>query len=346
MYSKIAYFILICFSTNLLNAQDLHTPKEIMDILEKSTLSYEINRLEEPIPLKDQTYNLNTSDFYRVKEGNNLITKSVELTKEAAELKEKAEAAFRAKKYAEARSIYQKIQQLHPEYSKLTTYIGQTYFLEGDVKKAVRLYKEAIDQNPIDYIGHWFLARSYVYNKDFDKALDEYITAHILNRNHKMIINELQEVMDLFKKNYEKWTFNPQYKLTSTDSQNVKIFYDLDWMTYALTKAVWAYEPGYRSSMGLGPEEEFSVLEEKEALASFYILNMDNKKINKQAFFKALDQAFKNKQFDEFVLYEIFLVKVPFIAYQLPDEMLANLRNYILETRTPSRKGKRKKKRK
>lgn len=346
MSSKLAFFILVCLFTNLLSAQDLHTPKEIMDILEKSTLSYEINRLEEAIPLKDQTYNLNTSDFYRVKEGNSLVTKSVELTEEAIELKEKAEAAFRAKKYTEARAIYQKIKKLHPEYSKLTTYIGQTYFLEGDVKKSIRLYKEAISQNPIDYIGHWFLARSYVYNKDFDKALDEYIIAHILNRNHKMITSELQEIMSSFKKNHEEWTFNPQYKLTSADSQNVKIYYDLDWMTYALVKAVWAYEPGYRASMGLGPSEELSVLEEKEALASFYVLNMDNKKINKQPFFKALDKAFKNKQFDEFVLYEIFLVKVPFIAYQLPDEMLANLRNYILETRALEGKAKRKKKKK
>jgi tetratricopeptide (TPR) repeat protein len=346
MYSKLASFILICLCTNLLNAQKIHTPKEILDILEKSTLSYKINQLEDPIPLKDQTYNLNTSDFYRIKEGANLITKSVKLTEEAVQLKKEAEVFFRAKKYAEARSSYEKIKQLHPEYSKLTTYIGQTYFLEGNVKKSIRLYKEAIDQNPIDYIGHWFLARSYVHNKDFDKALDEYLTAHILNRNHKMITSELQEIMGVLKNNYENWTFNPQFKLSATDSLNVEIFYDSDWMSYALTKAVWAYEPGYRVSMGLEPDEEISILEEKEALASFYLINTDNKKVNKQPFFKALDQAFKNKQFDEFILYEILLVKIPFIAYQLPDVMLANLRNYILETRSPKGKGKRKKKRK
>lgn len=347
MYSKLNAFIFICLCTNFLNAQDLHTPKEIMDILEKSTLAYQINKLETPIPLQDQTYNLNNSDFYRVKEGTSLVTKSVELTEEALELKKKAEAAFRAKKYTEAREFYLQIKKLHPEYSKITTYIGQTYSLEGDIKKSIQLYKEAIKQNPIDYLGHWFLARSYAYNEDFEKALDEYIIAQILNRNHKLITRELQGVMSLFKKNYEDWSFNPQYKLTSTDSQNVKIFYGgADWITYALVKAVWAYEPGYRASMGLGPNEEVSILEEKEALASFYILNMDNKKLNKQPFFKALDKAFKNQQFDEFILYEILLVKIPFIAYQLPDEMMANLRKYILETRSPVGKGKRKKKRK
>lgn len=346
MYSKLAAFILLFLCTNLLNAQKLHSPKEILEILENSTLSYQINELEAPIPVKDQTYNLNTSDFYRIEEGKNLLTKSVELTEEAAELKKKAETAFRSKKYAEARNFYQKIKVLHPEYSKLTTYIGQTYFLEGDVEKSIRLYKEAIDQNPIDYIGHWFLARSYLYNEDFDKALDEYVTAHLLNRNHKMITSELQEVMAMFKKNYEDWTFNPQFKVSTVDSLNVKIFYGSEWMPYALTKAVWAYEPGYRASMGLGPDEQISILEEKEALASFYIVNLDNKKINQQPFFKALDKAFNNKQFDEFILYEILLVKIPFIAYQLPDEMLANLRNYILETRSPRGKGKRKKKRK
>lgn len=344
MFLKKMLFFALCLSYSGLIAQDLHTPKEIFEILDKSTLSYTINRLEEPIPLKDQMYNLNTSDFYREEKEGQLLTKAVQLSEEAAVLKEQAEAAFREKKYAKARKIYQEIKQDYPEYSKLTTYIGQTYYLEGDVQKSIRLYKQAIQQNPIDYIGHWFLARSYASIKDFDKALEAYTTAHILNRNHQMITVELQDIMSLFKKNYEDWTFNPQYKLVSTDSQKVEVYYDLDWMSYALTKAAWAYEPGYRASMGVSPDEEFSILEEKEALASFYILNIDNKKINKQPFFKALDKAFKNQQLDEFIIYEIFLVNLPFIAYQLPDEMMQMISNYILETRSPAGKGKRKKK--
>lgn len=334
------------FFSLLVSAQDLHTPKEIFDILEKSTLSYSINQLETAIPLKDQTYNLNTSDFYRVEENGSLITKTVKLTEEALALKEKAEKFFREKNYSAARKTYQEVKKLHPEYSKLTTYIGQTYYLEGDIDKSIRLYKQAIEQNPIDYMAHWFLARSYIQNKNFDKGLNEYIRAHLLNRNHKLMLVELQKVMELSKKTYEDWTFNPQYKLTSTDSQNVNIFYDTDWMSYALTKAVWAYEPGYRASMGLGPNEKVSILEEKEALASFYVLNIDNKKLNKKPFFKALDQAFNNQQFDAFILYEILLVEIPFIAYQLPDETLGSLRNYILETRSSKKKGKKRKKRK
>lgn len=332
-------FILIncsCF------AQKLHDPSEILDILEKSKLNYEIHQLEEKIPLKNHTFNLNSADFYRKIQTNSIATIKIELTKEAFNIKEEAETFFQQQKYTEARIAYEKVLALHPEYSKITTYIGQTYHFQGNEKKAIKHYKKAIDNNFIDYMAHWFLGKYYLNKNQLDKALDELIIAHILNRNHQLIINDLSLVLKKLGYNYPNWTFNPQIRLSTQDSQNIKIEYQKEWMGYALAKATWAFEPGYSQSMGV-KKGEISILEEREALVGL-LINVSDKKFSKTPMFKALKNALEQKQVDAFIFYEIFLVETPFIAYQIPDNLINEIKNYIIESRCLSTKKKKRKK--
>lgn len=284
--------ILFVALTSLCNstfAQKLHEPAEIFEILEKSKLSYEINSLDEEIPPQDQTFNLNTADFYREVDDNSMRTMEVKLSEEALVIKEEAEKHFRTQNYTKAREGYEQVLELHPEYSKLLTYIGQTYHNQGEKKKASEYYQKAIKNNYIDYMAHWFLGKYYLENNKINQALDEIMIAHILNRNHTLLIKDLTLVLQKAGYKYEAWEFNPQIRLSSPASQKVKIEYREEWLGYALAKALWAYEPNYRESMGV-KEGEISILEEREALLGFYVGNATNKKTSKTPLFKSLDK--------------------------------------------------------
>lgn len=326
-------------------AQKLHEPAEILAILEKSKLSYGLSELKEPVSPPDHTFNLNSADFYRKIEPNSMVTMKVELTDEALKIKEEAEVFFKQKNYTAARNAYEKVLKLHPEYSKLITYIGQTYHAQGDEKKAIEHFKKAINNNFIDYVAHWFLGKSYLHNNQLDKALDEIVTAHILNRNHKLITQDLILVLKELGYEYTPWTFTPQIRLTKQDAEKIKVDFQKEWLGYSLVKAVWAFEPGYSESMGV-KEGERSILEEREALVSLLVGNIDDKSFSKQPMFITLREALDNQQIDAFILYEIFMVDTPFIAYQFPEDLVKQLKEYILESRCKASKKKKKKRKK
>ncbi|BDS10451.1 tetratricopeptide repeat protein [Aureispira anguillae] len=324
-------------------AQKIHEPAEIFEILEKSKLNYNIQQLEDNIPVKDHTLNLNTGDYYRKAEANSIMTMKVELSEQTFSIKEKAEKYFREQNYSAARKMYEEVLEIHPEYSKIITYIGQTYHSQGEPKKAIEYFKKAINNNYLDYMAHWFLGKYYLENNQPNKAIDEIITAHILNRNHILIKKDLATVLRKLGYKFEDWTFTPQIKISQPDSQNVKIGFKSEWAGYAFAKAVWAYEPNYKKSMGV-KEDGISILEEKESLLGLYVGNINNKKFAKTPMFIALKNSIKNRQFDEFILYEIFIVETPFIAYQFPKELILKIKKYILESRCKFSKKKQKRK--
>lgn len=334
--------VLLLLNISDLFAQKIHPPAEIFEMLEKSTLNYELNTLDEEILAKDQTFNLNSADFYRKSDNSSLKTIKIELSSEAFKIKEEAEKYFEQKDYTKAREFYEKVLKIHPEYSKILTYIGQTYLSEGQEKKAVEYFKKAIENNYIDYMAHWFLGKYYLKKNQLVKALDEIVIAHILNRNHKLILDDLVKVLQKSGYTYENWTFTPQIKISSNDQKLVKVDYKKEWLGYALVKALWKYEPNYKESMGVA-SNELSMLEEREALFNLYAGNVDNK-ILKQTPFITLVNSLDHKQLDEFILYEIFIVENPFIAYQFPEEIISNIKNYIIKSRCSSKVKKKKKK--
>ncbi|MGH1338365.1 MAG: tetratricopeptide repeat protein [Aureispira sp.] len=326
-------------------AQDLHSPAELLDVLEKSTYSYDLNRLEKTIEADDRVL-VNSNTFYRKTEEDGFTTLEVELTKEATIMKEKAEQLFQKKEYEKARLLYDELLDQHPEYSKLLVYIGQTYHLEGEVEKAIPFYKKAVEQNFIDYMGHWFLGRAMWDLGKVDDCLASYMVAHLLNRNHPLLMKELVKVLAANGLEYNAWRFVPQIELEQEDSIHIKVAYADGWMGYALAKAVWTFEPSHSEEM----EEVFgapSITQEKEALISFYITyKTGNKKLAKAPFVLGFEKALEIKKVNAFILYEIFLIEQPSIAYQLSLDNFMSLSEYVLETHCSIIKGKKKKKKK
>lgn len=315
-------------------SQKLHTPAEILKIMEDSKLTYSIDFLKDAIECENYSNKLNDRIRYRVKSGTSYIPKEIIPNEKATQLFEKAESFFEAKKTDSALVYYQlSLKEDSTLYSAMT-YIGQLYEDKQDIQNAIKWYKKAIEHNYIDYMAHWFLADAYLAQNDIKNAVDEIVIAQILNRNNPRIKVAFKEILGKDNRTTDDWCFNPQYTLKKISDKKIEISAAERWLPYAITKALWAYEPGYKESMGLSQEN--ALLEDRECIVSL-IAAIDNNK-EKESLppeLKTLMDAFMNKYVDFYILYEIILPKNPYIVYQLPEYQIVIMKNYILAHRHP-----------
>lgn len=311
--------------------QELHSPAEIFKIMEKSPMTYELNALEKEILPKDRTENLNYNHYYRINDGKQISTYKYEIDSTIQTHLTKAEEYFHGKKFSLAREMYLEALRVDTTYFEVMTYIGQTYGIEGDFDKAIEWYTKTINLNYIDYMAHWFLADAYKTKGELDKAVDEITIAMILNRNNPRIKKSLIDIFELKKLKTDEWTFNPQMEIDSIGANKVRISFDSDWLGYAMVKALWKYEPGYKKSMGVS-DGSFSTIEEKECFVSL-MTSINKKKLKKHPEFNALQLALDKKMIDEYIFYEIVLPEHPFVAYQLPIDFIDGIKNYVIEVR-------------
>lgn len=313
-------------------SQDLHTPAEILKILEKSGISYEMNILANPIKCIDKSDNLVSHDYYRVITDSSITTFKYKIKPEALPYFEKAEFHFSNKNLDSARIYYEKVLESDPLYYKVMTFIGQMYGSLGNLEKSLEWYKKTIEVNYIDYLAHWLIADIYRMQGDLDNAVNEITIASILNRNNPRLKNLQSEIYKLAKLKTDDWCFNPQVEISS-EGNTVKVSFDEAWIGYAMPKAIWRYEPGYKESMGV-KENQFSTIEDKECLLNL-IIALKNSKANTKKYpditnlKKAIDKGF----ITEYILYEILLPEHPFTASQFSEETISKIKDYILTVR-------------
>jgi tetratricopeptide (TPR) repeat protein len=325
-------FTFICLITF---GQQIHTSAEIFKIMGKSPISYELAELETVIAAPDRTENLNYNHYYRVIENNQLITYKYEESEEVSIYLKKAEKFFSDRQFQDAREMYLKVLELDSTYYEVMTYVGQTYGIEKDFEKAIEWYTKTIELNYIDYMAHWFLADAYKVQGEIEKAVNEITIAQILNRNNPRINKSLNEIYNLEKINNPSWIFNPQIQIDSVGINKVKIAFHLDWLGYAMVKALWLYEPQYKESMGV-ENGSFSTLHEKECFVSL-MSTFTKKKLKRYPEFKALKLALDKDMITEYIFYEIYLMDYPFIAYQLPEEFIENIKSYVIKIRSKTK---------
>ena len=314
-------------------AQDFHTPAELLSIMEKSALSYEFNELKTPVSAADRYTDLNYNDSYRLYNDEGFSTMGYELSAAGQESMKLAEKAFGVNNMAGAREQYLAVLKTDSTCYKVMTYIGQTYATEGDYKNAIMWYENTIKKNYIDYMSHWFLADIYFELGENDKALNEITIAQILNRNNPRIKTSFDRIYTKKKLKTPGWMFNPQYVLEQKDEKSVTMKLDASWTGYALAKAIWKFEPGYKKSMGVNENEVVSMVEEKEALVT-QLVAMDKKDVKKSPEMSAFSDALDKKMVDEYIIYEIFLPQYPVIAYNLPEDLIKDVAKYVIEVRS------------
>lgn len=234
---------------------------------------------------------------------------------------------------------YQAALKLSPGNSQLITYIGQTYEEEYNHNEAKKWYKKAIKTNRLEYLAHWFLADIHYSEGDTKEAVYEITIAHILNRNNSSVIERLLAIYSNQGIEYLNWDFDPIYELSKNEDNSISLRYDpkhSEWVSYALCKAVWAYEPGYKDNMLLDTPNIPSLVEEVECFLNVIIAfneKYGNQKSDDEAV-NRLIKAFEKNYITEFVIYEKLLIEDPLIAYLIDKESIDMVVDYILKFRT------------
>lgn len=314
-------------------SQKIHSTGELIKIMSDSEITYEIDMLNTKIECKDLSDKLNYHDCYRISTDSVLVTNKFSINDKAKPLLDKAENFFASNISDSALLYYELTLATDSSLYYVMTYIGQIYYIRGDYQNAILWYKRAIDKNFIDYMAHWFLADSYLAGNKLKHAADEIAIAQILNRNNPRIKKSMIRIFEKDKRNTEDWCFNPQMELNQISSNKISIAINEKWVGYAMAKAIWTYEPGYKESMGVA-QGQYSTLEDKECLAAL-VMGLENAKIKykKDPQLRLLKEAIEKKHLNEYILYEIVLPQTPFVAFQLPEQTLSDIKDYVLTIR-------------
>ena len=323
--STIVAFLFFPFITFEALAQSkAHSPAEILKIMNESKLTYELDldykasdsTLADTPVLSNQLVLIEDKD-----RSHTLETYS--LSKDANDLLKAAEASFQNGKLQEARNLYFQLYKFDPKYHYALTLIGDTYYGEGKYDSAKSYFLNAIDRNFVDYNAWWFLADTYNKLEMLDSAVHCITVAHLLNVNHQNLRKALHHYLKEADKDWKEWALVPQYSL-SGQGNRYKISSTEEWLTYAMVKALWRYEPGYHAQM-LGrprkPSDLTSTLEEKEALLAYITAKERND----------LADIIEDGYADELVLYELISRTAPSTLLLLPRAIFFRLVKYLQE---------------
>ena len=313
-------------------SQELKNIREIFMIMDQSELSYLLDISKDKQYPTYERQRLYHNYYLKIDERGNRLFRVYEPDSAAEASLSKAEAYFGAQKTFEARQKYQEAYALDSSNFSTLTYIAQTYGIEKNWKMAETYYLKALEKNPVDYMNHWFIADVYRNTNRQDLCLQHLIFAHVYNRNHQAIEEELIKTLKLRKIKVPEWNFTPQIDLHQTDPETVSIVCSIEWLSYGIVKAVWNFEPDYRESYGVS-EGEFTMFEELEGLAGLVDGTKSNKKFQKTPMMKSLQAAFDQSMIRGFIFYEILLPQYPKAAIQLSDAQLAEAANYFLQIR-------------
>jgi len=330
--------IFIVFQFNYLFSQGLHTPSDLIRMLESSDIKYNIDIYDVRIDPVDRSDLVIDNIFYRLDSSGTQVTRiypyELGANSEVKELFLLAQKLIAAEQIHEARNLCIKILGLAPDYFRVMTLIGQTYMLEGNLDKAQEILENTILINDLDYKAHWYLAEVLLMKKLNEQAVYEIIIAKILNRNHGGIDESLFRIYKKSNVKYSNWSFIPQMKIDQLNDSLVHIICREDWLGYACCKTLWHFEPGYCESMGVG-NNQLSIIEERECLANYMVsVGISRNKYQNENVFLALNKALDLNHIAEFIYYEIWLPDNPYLVYSLPTVMLERIAFYVLKVRT------------
>lgn len=317
------------------HAQRLSTPLEILDYMEASKTEYEVGHLFQDIPFERGPV-LPHGIFIDTLHGREYaVSYSEKETQEIYTWRMKARDAISTANpnYKKSRRFLGKVLEAMPQHAQAHTLMGQTYFEEGHLKAAKPWLQKALNKNTVDYLAYWLLAEIYWKTNERDSALNYITRAHVYNRNYPRLWFRLKEMYKEEGRDYfGNWAFHPQYQITAEKQENkVYVFADGIWLSYAIYKAVWAFEEGYEYIKGTQATTTYLMQEELEATLGLYLTYAALSEEDKRDYptIRALEQAIDRDLLHAFVMYEILLPKQPSIANHITELFMQEIQEYI-----------------
>jgi hypothetical protein len=335
-FFRITLFSLASFA-GVCCAQKYHSLDEIYKLINDSKMNYRIKTFADSDSIATEKFPILEHGLVLWQERNDeppiletyhhLLSKNPYL----ANYLQQADKALAAGRPAAARRAWLAVLANAPDDSQDMTLVGRTCAMEGDSVKALACYRKAISINFYDFLAHQLLAADHLRHNRIDSAIVESTIAHILNRNHLVLQAELKGVLKKQGKRYAEWEFHPIYAIEETpDSRIIK--YDLafsEWLTYALCKALWRYEPGYRDIVLDSIKAPAGYIEELECAQIILQSRRSNNELSQDKAIQQLILAAKDDLLQEYVLYEIILRREPSFVFYLSQTQITGLAKYV-----------------
>ncbi|MEM1321782.1 MAG: hypothetical protein AAGG75_16100 [Bacteroidota bacterium] len=328
-------FILILIS-GAVAAQQLHTPSEIAQLLEKSSIPYAFDTstfqpVKEVFPILEDRYN-----SVPLSEGIYLQPTDIIVTDKTARKYQKKANNFLAKKnYLKAIPLYLDLLELHPEHTELKMALARLYTLAHDCPQAMHWYKQVITVLPKDISAHVEMAQLCMQCQEGELAI-EYITrAHLFNRNDSRLVAMMSDVYLQQGLSYHNWKLQPLYSITTMVDKTVRIqAAPGPWQAYASCKALWQYEPNYRQNMRHMSQSPVGLIEEKECLLNA-LISYTQLESGQAAFpeLALLGRVLTERVVDDYIFYEITSRRQPELLRELSEEQLQKMIRYIRDYR-------------
>ena len=329
-------FIFVCTTAvNAVRADDsivpfegFHSPPEIMKILEESDISYNIGELTDSLKYLSvrEKPALNNNYYRETDENGDIYLRDYQVSDSSVELLNAGDMMFASKKYDSALVLYKQALTADSNFFWVLTVIGHAFYYLGEYDSSRYYYEEAIRNNFVDYNAHWFLADLLWKMGDTARTVREITTAHLMNVNHLNIKLRLEDLRVALTSPWQNWSFEPLYHV-SDNKNKVNIIVDVDWIPYALVKAVWKYEPGYCKGITGGDyvEGQPYIREEIEALNAWFIF----KETSPDKLFYKVDEILEAGYLNSFIYYEMIAPYFPRLLLLLPDKEFNRLIEYL-----------------
>ena len=323
----LSFIIPFGISTNEHDQDSLWDPSlnsfpNYIEVMEKSDLMYKIEPDTNFVDFADtsQTEILSNWGCQTIESDGTINYGIFAIPDSVVEIFNKAESSFAAQDYDKALIYFDSAWRRDTSLTYILTLIGDTYYRQQKYDLAEDFLKKAIARNFADYDAHWFLADLYYKTGKNDSANIEFITAHLLNRNHVSLKQALKNFRERIGRTWIDLALHPMYKITS-DGHNISIMAHPDWIWYACVKAVWHYEPGFaEKQLGQHFDSVYtSVTEEAHAL----VFNAVTEKK-----FSDVEKIITDGNLAGLVYYELLAPRYPKIMPLLPKEIFNTVLKY------------------
>ncbi len=311
-------------------AQQLHTPQEVLQYMKKSSIEYQIDSVEvskKPIsfPLIETGQILISNDQEIQIQQNSFF-----LPRKAKKYRKKARKAVRKNNFSKAKKYYKKAIGEAPDQTELIHEVTDFYWENEKMEELIFLEKKVIETNPIDFLAHAKLAVAYQNINEKEKALEHIITAHLYNRNHPRIIQQLKSIFQEHRMDYQDYSFFPKYRIIKVDEKIVVEAMDAPWRSFGACKALWQNEEDYRKQMSHLANVSLNQIEQKECLLNA-LITYNGMKTGKENFplLDILGTSLQHGMVDDFILYEIQLRNDPNLIHFLTKEKIDKVIKYL-----------------
>jgi len=333
-FKSLLIFIFCSFLSGI-NAQNLHTPDAVEQYMKKSSIQYHLDTLIQDSNIV--TYPLIEKGIFLVKKEDSIqiLKKEYSFSKKTKKYLKKARKADVNENYSKALKFYKKANERSPDNSNLINEISDFLWSNGNYEDVVYWSQRAIENNPIDFEAHARISLAYQKIDKKEKAIDHIIEAHLLNRNHPKVIQILKEIFAENGMVYQKFKFEPEYKLNQKSEKEVTIAAnEAPWLSYASCKALWQYEEKYKTQMSHLANVATSKIEQKECMLNALVAYERMKK-GKENFpsLNIMGHALSNRMIDDYILYELELRQNPHLIFFLSDKKRNRIIRYLKSVR-------------